>query len=310
VSVLLRVFLVAFLLNSSSVNGQTAAAGSTLQAAERGLVTALALPDRNAFREFLAPDTVFYFPVEARGPEAITEKWLPFLLDPALTLVVTIDSSTTAQSGEMGQTAATFAIKGRTNKGMQTTPAGRFSIVWRAVAGRWKIATLSGTGKGGIKLVRRGGVGGFQFGMSRTEVSGVADCQPYTNVSRTGGIECPNYLFGGRKMNISFLFAGDELKRIQLWFYNGESEQEAKAAIGAVIEHLQKVAGGSRINGLPEIEVTPDAVMNVVNSAQVRPGGVIQVEISTPTTSDAEAWFARVGRHQFGYAVMLFADPR
>jgi hypothetical protein len=95
---------------------------------------------------------VFFFPAEARGPEAIVEKWLPFLVDPALTLALTIDSSTTAPSGEMGQTTATFAIYGRTNKGMRTTPAGSVSIVWRVVDGRWMIATLSGAGKGGIKL--------------------------------------------------------------------------------------------------------------------------------------------------------------
>lgn len=306
---LARVFLLVFVLTASSVNAQTPRA-STLESAERALVTVLARPDRDAFRQLLAPDAVFYFPAEARGHEAILASWLPFLLDPALTLVLTIDSSTTADAGDMGQSGARFAIKGRTNKGMETTPAGSFSIVWRVVDGRWKISTLSGAGKGGIKLARQGGIGGFRFGMSRTQVSGVADCQPYTNVSRTGGIECPNFVFGGRKMNISFLFAGDELKRIQLWFYNGQSEEEARGALGAVIGHLNKVAGGSRINGLPEVAVTPDAVMSVVNSAQARPGGVIQVEISTPTTSDPEAWFARVGRHQFGYAVMLFADPR
>ena len=305
-----RVLLAALFLNASSLAAQTRPAVPPLKAAEGALVAALAAADQNAFRRLLGPDTVFYFPVEARGPEAIVAKWLPFLLDPALTLVLTIDTSTTAESGEMGQSTATFAIKGRTNKGVQTTPAGSFSIVWRVVEGQWKIATLGGAGKGGVKLARQGGVGRFLFGMSRTDVSGVSDCQPYTNVSRTGGLECPNYLFNGRKMNISFLFAGDELKRIQLWFYNGESEKEAREAIAAVIDHLKKVAGGARINGLPETEVTPDAVMSVISSAQTRPGGIIQIEISTPVTSDAEAWFARVGRHQFGYAVMLFADPR
>lgn len=305
-----RVFLAACFLNASPLAAQTTPMVPPLQTAEVALVRALALPDRDAFRQLLASDAVFYFPVESRGPEAIVGKWLPFLLDPALTLALTIDSSTTAESGEMGQTAGTFAVNGRTNKGMQTTPAGSFSIVWRVVDGRWKIATLGGAGKGGIRLVRRGGVGGFLFGMSRNEVSRVGDCQPYTNVSRTGGIECPNYAFDGRKMNISFLFAGDELKRIQLWFYNGESEKDAREALGAVISHLKKSAGGARINGLPEVEVTPETVMNVVNSARPGPGGIVQVEISTPTNSSPEAWFARVGRHQFGYAVMLFADPR
>jgi hypothetical protein len=94
---------------------------------------------------------VFFFPVEARGPDAIIEKWLPFLLDPAVTLALMIDSSTTAQSGEMGQTTAAFAINGRTNHGMRTTPVGTFSIAWRLVGGQWKIATVSGAEKGRSK---------------------------------------------------------------------------------------------------------------------------------------------------------------
>ena len=138
-----RVFLAAFLLNASSLAAQTGPV-SPLDTAETALVRALALPDRDAFRELLAPDAAFSFPVEARGPEAITEKWLPFLLDPAVTLSFTIDTSTTADSGETGQTAGTLAIYGRTNKGMRMTPAGSFSIVWRMVEGQWKIATLSG----------------------------------------------------------------------------------------------------------------------------------------------------------------------
>jgi hypothetical protein len=111
-------------------------------------------------------------------------------------------------------------------------------------------------------------------------------------------------------MNISFLFASDQLKRIQLWFYNGESEKEAKEAIEAVIDHLEKVAGGARIGALPEVEVTADVVAGILKDAPARNGGVTQVEISTPASSGTETWFARVGRHQFGYAVMLFAEPR
>jgi hypothetical protein len=305
-----RAFLAALLLNSSTVAAQTPPAPPPLEAAERALVQALSLPDRESFRQLLAPDAVFFLPAEAHGPDAITGKWLPFLLDPALTMVLTIETSTTARSGEVGQTSGTFAINGRTNIGVRTTPGGSFSIVWHLVEGRWKIHTLRGGGKGGVRLVQRGGVGGFLFGMSQSEVSRVADCHPYTNVSRTGGLECPNYRFDGRSMNISFLFASDQLKRIQLWFYNGESEKEAKEAIEAVIDHLEKVAGGARIGALPEVEVTADVVAGILKDAPARNGGVTQVEISTPASSGTETWFARVGRHQFGYAVMLFAEPR
>ena len=147
-------FVAAVLLNASSLAAQPRPASPPLAAAEGALIQALALPDRDAFRQLLAPDAVFYLPVETHGPDAITEKWLPFLLDPALTLVLTIETSTTAESGEMGQTTGMFAIYGRTNKGMRTTPAGTFSIVWRRVEGSWKIGTLSGAGKGGVRLVR------------------------------------------------------------------------------------------------------------------------------------------------------------
>ena len=63
--------------------------------------------------------------------------------------------------------------------------------------------------------------------MSREEVSRVSDCKPYANVSSTGGLECPYYTFEGRSMNVSFLFNAGGLYRIQLWFYEGESESAA-----------------------------------------------------------------------------------
>jgi hypothetical protein len=154
VDVIARFFLVAVLLNTSVVAAQTGPPPEPLDAAETALVRALALPDRDAFRQLLSPDAVFLFPAEARGPEAIIEKWLPFLIDPAVTLALTIETSATAESGEMGHTAGTFAINGRTTHGIRTTPAGSFSIDWRVVEGRWKIASLSGAGPRGKKRVR------------------------------------------------------------------------------------------------------------------------------------------------------------
>ncbi len=307
--VIARLFATAvFFLNASALAAQPASA-PPLQSAERALIEALTAPDREAFRQLLASDAVFFLPVEAHGPDAILDKWSPFLFSRELTLALTIQTSSTADSGEMGQTSGTYGIYGRTSKGMTTTPVGAFSIAWRLVDGRWKIGTLSGGGKSGVRLVERGGVGGYFFGMSKAEVSRVADCTPYTNVSRTGGIECPNYTFDGRKMNISFLFRADQLNRIQLWFYNGDSEQEAKEAIGAVINYLKRVAGGAHIGALPGLEVTTEAIADILKGP-VPPGRIAQVEISSPTNSRPEVWFARVGRHELGYMVMLFADPR
>jgi hypothetical protein len=158
-------------------------------------------------------------------------------------------------------------------------------------------------------FVERGGVGGFRFGMSRAEVRMVGDCQPYTFVARTGGLECPNYLFEGRKMNISFIFGDEGLRRIQLWFYEGESESEAREAVGRVIEYLERVAGDVHMPALLGNTVTPDEIIGVLNRSSFQPGYFTQFELSTAPGSQPEVWFSRVARHQFGYAVMLFADP-
>jgi hypothetical protein len=66
-------------------------------------------------------------------------------------------------------------------------------------------------GPGGASL------GGYRFGMKKAEVAAVSDCQPYVPVRVTDGLECLNFDFQGRKMNISFLFGSAGLRRIQLW---------------------------------------------------------------------------------------------
>jgi hypothetical protein len=159
-------------------------------------------------------------------------------------------------------------------------------------------------------LEDHGGVGPFRFGMTRTEVSQVRDCQPYTNVSVTGGLECPHYVFEGHEMNISFLFAANRLRRIQLWVYEGESEREARAAVARVLDYLRQTAGGVAIGALPGTEVTPDGVMAMLNGASPRAGQMVHFEICTPAGPQPEVWFSRVGRHEHGYMVLLFADPR
>ncbi len=147
-----RAFVTAVLiLQTSALAAQTAPEPPPLGMAERALVNALMLPDRDAFRQLLAADAVVSLPVEAHGPDAIVEKWQPFLQSREVRLSLTIESSATGQSGDTGQTLGTFAIYGRTAKGMSTTPVGAISIGWRLVDGQWKIGTLSRTGKAGAK---------------------------------------------------------------------------------------------------------------------------------------------------------------
>jgi ketosteroid isomerase-like protein len=124
------------------VAAQTAAA-PPLHTAERALVNALMIPDRDAFRQLIAPDAVFSIPSDAQGAEAIVDKWRPFLQNRDVTVALTIETSAIAASGEAGRTSGTLAIYGRTAHGMSMTPAGAFSITWRLVDGQWRIGALT-----------------------------------------------------------------------------------------------------------------------------------------------------------------------
>lgn len=144
--------IAALLLSSASVAAQ-ATALPPLDAAERALVKALMLPDPDAFRQLLASDAVSTLPAEAHGPDAIVEKWRPFLSSSEVRLAPIIESSTTAESGAMAQTSGTLTIYGRTTNGMRTTPAGTFAVLWRLVEGEWKIGMLTRAGQTGIKRI-------------------------------------------------------------------------------------------------------------------------------------------------------------
>jgi ketosteroid isomerase-like protein len=307
----IREWLAALLLASSLVSPLFAQAPSpSLPDAERAFADALMHHDRGAFVALLAPDAESSLPAPTRGPEAIANAWLPFLIDPGTTMVLTSTDVIVATSGDAGSSTGGFAIRGRTSNGVKTVPAGTYAIMWRVIDGHWRISTLGRAGPGNGKTADRGGVGMYRFGMTRSEVTGVSACQPYTNVSQTGGLECPHYVFDGQEMNVSFFFTADHLRRIQLWFYEGTSGADARIAVRRVIDYLHRAAGGASIGGLPGVPVTPDVVMDMLNSAPPQPGGLAQFELSSPTGPQPEVWFSRVARHEHGFLVMLFADSR
>ena len=110
-------------------------------------------------------------------------------------------------------------------------------------------------------------------------------------------------------MNISFLFNTGGLYRIQLWFLDSGSESEARESIGRVIDYLKEKTGGVSIGGSADVDMTPDVVLDMLR-APVPTGRTTQVEVSSHAGPGSETWFARIGRHQFGYSVMLFANRR
>jgi ketosteroid isomerase-like protein len=317
--------LVLVLLISLSVRAASAQAPASipLQHAERAFADSLVNHDRAAFVAMLAPDAESTLPTLKRGPEAIADSWLPFFIDRGTTMILTSTEVVTAAAGDSGSSSGTFAIRGRTASGIQTVPGGTYALTWRLVDGRWKITGISGGGpansgsstpNGGSGNVTRrvadtGGVGKFRFGMTRDEVTRVGDCSPYAAVAVTGGLECPRFTFDDREMNISFIFGGDRLRPIQLWFYEGNSSAEAGEAVGRVIAFLQRTTGGATITARPGLPVTAAAVIDALNAAPPPRGRqMVQIEICGPAGERSEVWVARVGRHEYGYGVILLAD--
>jgi ketosteroid isomerase-like protein len=299
--------LILGVFSTATLHAQTPAA--SLQEAERAFADALVRHDRPAFVATFSPDAECSLPTPKRGPKAIAAAWLPFLIDPGTTMVLTTADVNVEPSGDTGTTNGTLAIRGRTNNGTQTLPVGTYVATWRLVDGRWMITKLTGSFQKRQTSDDAGGVGPFRFGMTPTAVRAVPDCQPYVDVPTTAGLECAHYHFEGHEMNISFLFAGERLRRIQLWFYEGPSETAAIDAVRRVLAYLQRKAGAAAIDG-SGAQASPEAVIEMVNRAPLSANGLAQAQVSTPPNSQPEVWFSRVGRHRGGYLVMLFADAR
>jgi ketosteroid isomerase-like protein len=301
------VFLLIAGLPVAATAGQRAPSGSLSEAAG-AFASALADHDRAAFVAMFAGDAESTLPIVTRGPEAIANAWLPFLIDPGTTMLLTTTDVVMTSDGDEGTSSGTMAIRGRTDSGMRTLSAGTYVITWRLVDGRWKIVTLGSSDTQTRGVDNRAGVGPFQFGMTLDEVSRVRDCEPYTKVAITGGLECPRYRFDGREMNISFLFAADRLRRIQLWYFEGEAIGEAREAVDRVLSFLQRTTGGATITARPDVPLTADGIIGALHQGPSPTGRqIVGVEVAGSAVGST-VWFARVGRHEHGYLVMLFAE--
>ena len=297
------VLALCLLVGARSANAQSSERPS-LKSAEDALIDVLVRHDRPGFEQLLAADAVFMVPVATRGTDAIVRAWLPFLMPNGGTVAMVANEPVVAASGDLGYVTGSMALRNPAGAVMQNV---EYVAVWRFAEGHWKVAVLSG---GNNAVAKPAGLGGYRFGMTPDEVRTVPDCQPYTNVSQTGGMECANYVFDGKTMNISFLFGAGRLRRIQLWFYEGKSTTDARDAVSRAIAQLRQTAGGVSVAVVPGREVTPELVMDLLRSGAAAAQGAVQFAIATPAGPQPEMWFARVARRQDAYYVMLFVDPR
>jgi hypothetical protein len=152
----------------------------------------------------------------------------------------------------------------------------------------------------------------YRFGMTREQVRQVAVCQPYLDVPITGGLECPNFTLEGKKMNISFIFAGPALRRIQLWFYEGRSEKDAKKATDAALAYLTREAGAVHTYELPSgTEPTTDEIFKALKKMNVPPNQPAIVQLVTQSSARPEQLHSRVVRTpDDSYGVYVFVSAK
>src|SRR5918993_3157431 len=162
---------------------------ASLEQAQRAFAASLERHDRAAFEAMFAPDAESSLPSVKHGPVEIANSWLPFLIDPGTTMLLTNSDALVTEPGVSGRTSGTFDIRGRTAGGVRTLPGGTYDITWRIIEGRWKIRRLDGSGGRPASSADRGGVGPYRFGMSRSDVGQIRDCEPYTHVAVTRGLE-------------------------------------------------------------------------------------------------------------------------
>jgi hypothetical protein len=249
-----------------------------------------------------------------QGRDAIVQGWIPFLMNTGSTIV--LERSRTTGREDVIITEGKFSITG--NGPVRPVQNATFMAVWKRAPEGWLLYSFAT----GLPAAPRpttpqapaalGGLLDYRFGMTREQVRQVSACQPYLDVPVTGGVECPNFTFEGKKMNISFIFAGPALRRIQLWFYEGNSEKDAKKATDAALAYLTREAGAVHSYELPTgAETTTDEIFKALKKMTVPPNQAVSVQLVTQSTARPEQFHSRVARMpDDGYGVYVFVSAK
>jgi hypothetical protein len=156
-----------------------------------------------------------------------------------------------------------------------------------------------------------GGLGDYRFGMSKPQVRQIPACEPYLDVPSTGGLECPNFTFEGRKMNVSFVFQNNALRLVQLWYYEGSSEKDTKKAIDAMLEYLTREAGAVHSYELPSgAAVTSDEIVKALKKQTPVGNQPPTIQIVTESSAKPEQLHARVLKGGDTFMVLMFITAR
>ena len=156
-----------------------------------------------------------------------------------------------------------------------------------------------------------GGLGDWRFGMTKEQIRATTTCSPWKDVPITGGLECPNFEFAGKKRNVSFVFDGSgALAKIQLWFCEAADRKAAGAAVDELLAFMTKTWGDLESGNVPK--VGRDALLDALDAAAKAPHGPPQAKVQLkPVKEPNDVFvFASVFRDPtHGYYCFLYYQP-
>ncbi|MGQ0801188.1 MAG: hypothetical protein ACT4NL_13910 [Pseudomarimonas sp.] len=164
--------------------------------------------------------------------------------------------------------------------------------------------------------------------MTPFEVESFKSHGPYLPVPITGGLETHRAKLDRGRTNVSFVFDGDRLDYIQVWYFEGRQYRRARAATLEIFDLFAGRFGGASIPGIKvngtdqlqrdDLEVMLDRVLGTsaeLGSRMAKEGkgyGIFQFNIvpaTQPSASKLTGQFGYSTRHDT-YYVFLFQDDK
>ena len=143
----------------------------------------------------------------------------------------------------------------------------------------------------------------YRFGMTTADVRAQTVCSPYVDVPSTGGLECPNFVLD-RKRNVSFVFDAAGLTKIQLWFAESASRENAMRATEELLTYVTNEHGAVESHNLAAgTQVSAKALFAALDGI----GGQGKVQLRPQRSPVDAVVFASIMRHPtHGYYVFLY----
>jgi hypothetical protein len=171
-------------------------------------------------------------------------------------------------------------------------------------------------------------IGPWRLGMSPSEVTNFKAHGPYSPVRTTGGLETRRAKLDRGRTNVSFVFDGDRLDYIQVWYFEGKRYKGARAAALEVFDLFTARFGGASVPGVAvngaekltraDAEIVLDRVLGTsaeLGKKMAREGkgyGTFRFDLvpaTQPPGSKLVGQFGYSTRHDTYYVFLFQDDP-